>query len=47
MVVVHSDRIAIAVDVVPDDRDVVSGRVVVNENVAMMGLGRRGRDCKT
>ena len=47
MVVVHSNRIAIAVDRVPNDRDVVSGRVAVTANVAMMGPGRGGRDRKT
>ena len=45
MVVVHGDRIAIAVDGV--DRDVVSGRVAVNANVAMVGPGRGGCDSKT
>ena len=45
VVVVHSDRIAIAVDGV--DRDVASGRVAVNANVAVMGPGRGGRDSKT
>jgi hypothetical protein len=45
MVVVPGDRIAITVDGV--DRDVVSGRVAVSANVAMMRPSRDGRDRKT
>ena len=45
MVVVHGDRIAIAIDGV--DRDEVRGRVAVNVSVAMMGPRRGGRGCKT
>jgi hypothetical protein len=47
IVVVHSDRIAIAVDGAPDNGDVVSGRLAVHANVAMMGPGRGGRGRKT
>ncbi len=45
VVVVRSGMIAIAVDGV--DRDIVSGRVAVNANVAMIGPGRSGCDSKT